>query len=275
MPGLALHRFTVTRLLTKLIQLCYKVFFIYIKKGMGIHSEMVAFLFAAGAVLLAEMGDKSQLLAMAFASRYKPSKVIIGVLIASVINLGLAVWIGNLIVKQEILKNWIQAAASLSFVLFGLWTLRGEKEENLGSKKSRFGAVMTVALAFTVAELGDKTQLATVAMATKFPGDPVALWIGAVAGMIAADAIGILIGVVLRKKIHERLLRMISAAAFIIFGLVGCYEAARYVFGWSAAEAAVFVAALTLITAVIAYIINKKSRENEVVGISGGKERRD
>ncbi|MGE5494414.1 MAG: TMEM165/GDT1 family protein [Burkholderiales bacterium] len=241
---------------------------------MGVHSEMVAFLFAAGAVLLAEMGDKSQLLAVAFAARYKPSKVILGVLIASAINLGLAVWIGNLIVKQEILKSWIQAAASLSFVLFGLWTLRGEKEESVGSKKTRFGAVMTVALAFTIAELGDKTQLATVAMATKFPDDPVALWTGAVAGIIAADAIGILVGVVLRKRIHEKLLRTISAAAFIIFGLAGCYEAARYTFGWSAAISAAFVAALAVITAVIAYMIVRKNRENEVVVISGGKARR-
>jgi len=233
---------------------------------------MVAFLFAAGAVLIAEMGDKSQLLAVAFAAKYKPSKVILGVLIASAINLGLAVWIGNLIVKQEILKNWIQAAASLSFVFFGLWTLRGEKEERVGSKKS---TVMTVALAFTIAELGDKTQLATVAMATKFPDDPVALWMGAVAGIIAADAIGILVGVVLRKRIHEKLLRMISAAAFIIFGLAGCYEAAKYTFVWSAAAAAAFVAALAIITAVIAHITVKKSRENEVVVISGGKARRE
>lgn len=236
---------------------------------------MVAFLFAAGAVLIAEMGDKSQLLAVAFAAKYKPSKVILGVLIASAINLGLAVWIGNLIVKQEILKNWIQAAASLSFVFFGLWTLRGEKEERVGSKKSKFGAVMTVALAFTIAELGDKTQLATVAMATKFPDDPVALWMGAVAGIIAADAIGILVGVVLRKRIHEKLLRMISAAAFIIFGLAGCYEVAKYTFVWSAAAAAAFVAALAIITAVIAHITVKKSRENEVVVISGGKARRE
>jgi putative Ca2+/H+ antiporter (TMEM165/GDT1 family) len=232
---------------------------------MGIETEMAAFLFAVGAVVLAEMGDKTQLLAMAFAAKYKASKVLIGVFIATVLNHGLAVWVGNLITHLESAQIWIQAAASLSFIFFGLWTIRGDKLDGEQNKKSKFGAVATVAIAFFLAEMGDKTQLATVALATKFPQTPIWVLVGTTTGMLIADGIGIIIGVVLCKKIPERTIKLISAGAFIIFGLIGCYQVARDSFGWSIASSAAVVAALVLVSAVIAYFIIKKNKENEVV----------
>lgn len=235
---------------------------------MGVHSELAAYLFAAGAVVLAEMGDKTQLLAMAFAAKYKATKVLLGVFIATVLNHGLAVWVGNLITHLESAQVWIETVASLSFIFFGLWTIRGDKLEGEQNKKSRFGAVATVAIAFFFAEMGDKTQLATVALATKFPDSPFWVLFGTTTGMLIADGIGIIIGVVLCKKIPERIIKLISAGAFLIFGLVGCYEAAREGFGWSVASSAAAVAALAAISLIIAFRIIKKNRENEITVIN-------
>lgn len=232
------------------------------------HSELIAFLFAAGAVVLAEMGDKSQLLAMAFAAKYKPSKVLLGVFIATVINLGLAVLVGNLLTRQQSIRDWIQAAASLSFIFFGLWTLKGDKDESIVSKRARCGAVLTVAFAFSIAELGDKTQLATVALATRFPENPAGVFAGSVAGMMVADAVGIIIGVVLCKRIPERMVKLVSAGAFIVFGLIGCHDAARKTLALSPGMAALLTAALAAAALITGYYLYKRSRENEVVVIT-------
>lgn len=229
---------------------------------------MAAFLFAAGAVVLAEMGDKTQLLAMAFAAKFRPTKVLLGVFIATVLNHGLAVWVGNLITHLESAQVWIEAVASLSFIFFGLWTIRGDKLEGEQNKKSKFGAVATVAIAFFFAEMGDKTQLATVALATKFPDSPFWVLAGTTTGMLIADGIGIIIGVVLCKKIPERIIKLVSAGVFIVFGLIGCYEVASESFGWSTASSAAAIAALAVISAIAAYLIIKNNRENEVVPLT-------
>ena len=99
------------------------------ERTVGMYSNLVAFLFSAGAVVLAEMGDKTQLLAMAFATKYKASKVLIGVFLATILNHALAVAVGNFITRFESVQTWIQAMASLSFIFFGLWTIRGDKLE--------------------------------------------------------------------------------------------------------------------------------------------------
>ena len=93
------------------------------------YSTLIAMLFSAGAVVLAEMGDKTQLLAMAFATKYQASKVLIGVFIATVFNHALAVAVGNYITRFDSAQIWIQGIASLSFIFFGLWTIRGDKLE--------------------------------------------------------------------------------------------------------------------------------------------------
>lgn len=184
----------------------------------------IAFLFSAGAVTLAEMGDKTQLLAMAFATKYKASKVLIGVFIATILNHGLAVALGNYIAKNQAINIWVSAIASLSFIFFGLWTIKGDKLDGEDKKTTRFGAITTVSIAFFIAELGDKTQLATIALAAKFPQNPFEILIGTTTGMLIADAIGIIIGVVMCKKIPERLIKLVSAGAFILFGILGSYQ---------------------------------------------------
>jgi putative Ca2+/H+ antiporter (TMEM165/GDT1 family) len=188
---------------------------------MSMNSAVLAFLVAAGAVTLAEMGDKTQLLAMAFAAKYRSLEVLAGVFLATAVNHALAVAAGNLLMRFTFAQLWIQAAASLSFILFGLWTIRGDRLEGEDKRSTKFGPVFTVAVAFFIAEMGDKTQLATIALAAKFPAAPVAVLAGTTAGMLTADSIGILAGVVLRRRIPERKIKFVSAAAFMLFGLAG------------------------------------------------------
>jgi putative Ca2+/H+ antiporter (TMEM165/GDT1 family) len=108
-----------------------------------------------------------------------------------------------------------------------LWTIRGDKLEGEENRTTQFGAIVTVAIAFFIAEMGDKTQLMTIALATKFPGAPVFILLGTTTGMVIADGMGIVIGIILQKKIPERKVKLISAGIFILFGLIGSYQVLR------------------------------------------------
>ncbi len=94
-------------------------------------------------------------------------------------------------------------------------------------KASRFGAIVTVGIAFFIAELGDKTQLATIALATKYPTSPLAVLMGTTTGMIIADGFGILVGVVLCRRIPERIIKIVSATVFMVFGVFSTHELFR------------------------------------------------
>ena len=227
------------------------------------NESLLAFLIAAGAVTLAEMGDKTQLLAMAFATRFKAVKVLTGVFIATVLNHALAVAAGNFVTRFEGAEAWIQGLASLSFIFFGLWTIRGDRLEGEENRKTRFGAVMTVTVAFFIAELGDKTQLATIALAARFPDNPVGILAGTTTGMLIADAIGICVGVVMCRKIPERTIKLVSAGAFVLFGLIGCYQTAVDKLRMGIPLTLGLLAALAIVTCIIAYRILKSGRTEE------------
>jgi putative Ca2+/H+ antiporter (TMEM165/GDT1 family) len=182
---------------------------------------MTAFLASLGFVVLAEMGDKTQLLAMAFATRYKASTVMWGVFAATVFNHLLAVLAGNYLTNLVPI-HYVQIAAAASFILFGLWTIRGDELAG-EDKRFHFSPFWTVAVAFFFAEMGDKTQLATVALAARYQ-TVMPVLIGTTAGMLIADAIGIGIGIVMGKKIPERAVKWIAAVIFIGFGFWGLYE---------------------------------------------------
>jgi len=172
-------------------------------------------------VVLAEMGDKTQLLAMAFATRYKAAVVLWAVFWATFFNHLLAVVVGNYL-THFIPIQYIQIAAAVSFILFGLWTIRGD-ELNNEDKRFSFSPFWTVAIAFFIAEMGDKTQLATVALAAKYQSI-IPVWLGTTTGMVIADAIGIVIGIIIGKKIPERAVKWFAAIIFILFGLIGLYQ---------------------------------------------------
>jgi Ca2+/H+ antiporter, TMEM165/GDT1 family len=183
---------------------------------------MTAFITSFMFVVLAEMGDKTQLLAMAFAARYSAYKVLLAVFIATIINHGLAVATGRFL-STVMPMDIISFAAAFSFIIFGLWTIRGDKLKGEDKKESRFGPVATVAIAFFLAEMGDKTQLATISLAVKYQSMFNVL-MGTTLGMVVADAIGIIAGVMMRKHIPEKTIKWISAAVFISFGLAGIYR---------------------------------------------------
>jgi putative Ca2+/H+ antiporter (TMEM165/GDT1 family) len=183
---------------------------------------MSAFIASFLFVVLAEMGDKTQLLAMAFACRYPAAQVLLGVFLATVLNHFLAVLVG-LFLSVVLPFKLISFLAALSFIGFGLWTLRGDKLEGEEKRTSKYGPIVAVIIAFFLAEMGDKTQLATISLAIQYQNIFYVL-MGTTLGMVVADAFGIIVGVVMRKHIPEKTVKWISALIFILFGLAGIYK---------------------------------------------------
>jgi putative Ca2+/H+ antiporter (TMEM165/GDT1 family) len=194
-----------------------------------------AFILATVAVVLAEMGDKTQLLAMAFATRFRWQTVLWAVLAATLLNHLLAVALGN-VITHFIPLDWIKLVAAGSFILFALWTIRGDA---LHGEDQRQGSspFWTVAIAFFIAEMGDKTQLMTIALAAdeavKIGGagwlvkcqQIIPVWMGTTTGMMIADAFGIVVGIVLHKHIPEKTVKWVAALCFAAFGLIGLHDA--------------------------------------------------
>jgi len=183
---------------------------------------MTAFIASFMFVVLAEMGDKTQLLAMAFATKYSAYKVLIAVFLATLLNHALAVAAGRFL-TTVVPMDIISFIAALSFIIFGLWTIRGDKLEGEDKKESRLGPIVTVGIAFFLAEMGDKTQLATISLAVKYQ-NMINVLMGTTLGMVVADAIGIIGGIVMRKHIPEKTIKWISASVFVLFGLSGVYK---------------------------------------------------
>jgi len=178
---------------------------------------MTVFLTTLGLIGMAEMGDKTQLLTLALAARLPLGAVLGGVVLAALLNHALAIAVGGsalLILPASVLR----AAAGLSFVGFGLWTLRGDRL--VGNEERRVGPpLVTVAVSFFLAEMGDKTQLATAvlaAQATSF----LPVWLGSVLGMVFADGLAVAVGCLLGRRLPERPLKIGAAALFLLFGVL-------------------------------------------------------
>lgn len=174
-------------------------------------------------VVVAEMGDKTQLLAMAMASKYKAKQVMLGVLVATVLNHALAVALGSYL-SSVIPMDTVKIVAAIAFLIFGLWTLRGDKIDEDEKKKQKFGPVVTVAIAFFLAEMGDKTQLMTIAIAAD-GSFPLFILMGTTVGMLIADGIGILGGAWMAKHIPEKYIKWGAGLVFIFFGTLTLYKA--------------------------------------------------
>lgn len=177
---------------------------------------MTAFIKALALVVVAEMGDKTQLLAMAMAGKYKAKQVMMGVLVATILNHALAVAVGDYL-SSVIPINTIKIAAGIAFLAFGLWTLRGDKLDDEDGKKGRFGPVATVAIAFFLAEMGDKTQLMTIAISAQYH-QPIFVLMGTTTGMLIADGLGILGGAWMSKHIPEVYIKWGAGIVFILCG---------------------------------------------------------
>lgn len=181
------------------------------------------FLNAAFFVVVAEMGDKTQLLAMAMASKYKVRQVMLGVLVATVLNHALAVALGSYL-SSVVPMDTVKIVAGAAFLLFAFWTLRGDKIDGEDKKKKRFGPVVTVAIAFFFAECGDKTQLMTITIAAKSI-NPLLVLLGTTTGMLIADGIGIVGGAWMCKHIPEKYIKWGAGLVFMLFGTLTIADA--------------------------------------------------
>jgi putative Ca2+/H+ antiporter (TMEM165/GDT1 family) len=179
---------------------------------------MYAFLLSAVLVFVAELGDKSQLLSMTFATRYQSRTVILGAgLACAVINLVSAL-AGNLI-GDALPRDAVRIAGGVLFLLFAVLVLRDVANEREPKPRARGGrAVVAVAVAFTLSELGDKTMLATMTLATQYHW--LLVWIGSTIGMIVSIVLAVLVGRTLLTVVPLRLVHLLSAALFATVGVL-------------------------------------------------------
>jgi putative Ca2+/H+ antiporter (TMEM165/GDT1 family) len=178
-----------------------------------------AFWVSTGVVALAEIGDKTQLLAFILAARFKkPAPIIAGILLATLVNHGLAgalgAWI-TAVVSPEVLR-WVLGA---SFIGMAVWTLiPDEIEDEETQVAQRFGVFGATLITFFLAEMGDKTQIATVAMAAHY-ATPVIVVLGTTLGMLIADVPAVFVGNKLADKIPMKLVHAIAAGVFAVLGV--------------------------------------------------------
>jgi putative Ca2+/H+ antiporter (TMEM165/GDT1 family) len=187
---------------------------------------MEPLLVSTGVVALAEIGDKTQLLALLLATRFRrPTPIVLGILAATLANHALAAWLGSTVAGwlQGALFAWLLGA---SFVAMGLWVLRPDSLDDMGKAGTAAGGAFLVALsAFFVAEIGDKTQIATVALAARF--DDLA-WVtaGTTLGMMLANVPVVLLGERAAGRLPLKPIRLLSAALFVLLGLLALWGAA-------------------------------------------------
>jgi Ca2+/H+ antiporter, TMEM165/GDT1 family len=179
---------------------------------------MEAFWLSTGVVFVAELGDKSQIMTLAFAARFEAWKVLVGItLAAGVVHAG-SVLVGSAVAGM-VPPDVIGVTAGVVFLAFALWTAIDDPFSGVDEReRSHRWPVMTVGATFLLAELGDKTMLATVALASTEGAVPV--WLGATTGMVGANLLAIVVGRQLGRRLPRRFLRWAAAAALAIFGMV-------------------------------------------------------
>ncbi len=176
-------------------------------------------------VAASEMGDKTQLLAFSLATRFRrPWPIMAGILVATVANHALASSVGAWI-SEHVPQRALAATLAATFVAFGLWTLRPDSfEESRGPE--RLGAFLTTTVLFFLAEMGDKTQLATVALAARY--DSILLvTTGTTLGMLASDGLAVALGERLATRISSARIRWAAAGLFFVFGALSLWAALR------------------------------------------------
>lgn len=170
-------------------------------------------------VAVAEMGDKTQLVSLAFATRFPARVVLAGIFVATLLVHLFSVALGEAL-GLVIPVFWISIAAGAAFIGFGIWTIRGDTLGDEETKAAgRFGPFLTVAVTFFLAELGDKTMLATVTLASQFR-DFMPVWLGSSIGMVVADGLAIAVGIVAGRRLPERTIKFGAAGIFVLSGIL-------------------------------------------------------
>ncbi|MGH6972111.1 MAG: TMEM165/GDT1 family protein [Caulobacteraceae bacterium] len=187
------------------------------------------YLISTALVALAEMGDRTQLLSVILASRYhRPIPILLGVLVATVVNHSLAALAGYYL-SSLLSAAWFKYAVSLSFIAMAVWALIPDKADDDAGKpdKRRLGVFLTTAVSFFVVEIGDKTQIATMALAAHYH-DVLAVAAGTTSGMLLANIPAVLLGHNVTRVLPIRFLQIAAAGLYVLLGLWGVATTA----GW-------------------------------------------
>lgn len=217
-----------------------------------------AALLSLGVVFLAELGDKSQLMTMTYALRHRWWVVLSGVGIAAFLVHGVSVTIGHFL-GLSLPARPIAFAAAIAFLLFAAWTWYESRKGEDGEQDVKTVAepryvIFAVMSSFILAELGDKTMLATVALAAD--NNWAGVWIGATVGMVLADGVAIIVGRLLHRRLPERFLHNMAAFLFLVFGLWLLFDNAL---GWpTVAVGATTLVALSAIAALVVGAVRRR-----------------
>ena len=189
--------------------------------------SLEAFLVSTGVVALGEMGDKTQLLAMLLAAKFRrPGPIVAGILVATLANHAVAGALGGW-VAQLLGPTWLRWVIGLGFLAMAAWMLVPDKvEDDAAAGHQRFGVFGTTVLAFFLAEMGDKTQIATVALAARY-ADVVAVVAGTTIGMMIANVPAVFFGEAVARKVSMKLVHGIAAAVFAVLGVLTLLNVGR------------------------------------------------
>ena len=195
---------------------------------------MSIFLIVLGAIFIAEMGDKTQLLLVAMASKYRISQILAGTWLATLLLNLLAVFVGAAL-SQYLDMRIIKVIAAAAFFWFSYSTLKGDDTDNeQKTSRSRFGPVLAIFGSFFIGELGDKTQLSAITLAASYtqqsPANAAAVFAGCTLGLILADFIGLITGLFLKNRMPTGVLNKISFLIFAAFGAFRAWEASELIF---------------------------------------------
>lgn len=189
---------------------------------------MEALFTSTAIVTLAEIGDKTQLLAILLATRFRaPLPIILGILVATVANHFLAALVGAS-VANLLDGEWFRYLIAASFVAMAAWTLVPDKVDDLEDKPARFGAFLTTVVAFFLVEMGDKTQVATIALGARFD-NLVMVTMGTTLGMMLANVPAVFLGHELIERVPLNIVRVIAALLFLVIGVWLALQTAGWV----------------------------------------------
>lgn len=185
-------------------------------------------LIAFSLVFISELGDKTQLLVLSFSSKSKAWLILTGVALGSFLSHGSAIMFGSMLgnINNEFLQIILKLVTYISFILFGIITLKSNNKDDKKNKKIKYTKqaimiILVIAFSIFIGEFGDKTFLASIGLGIQYANLKIPLIIGAILGMIVSDAIAIFLGKMLNRKLSSNIIQKFSGVLFLIFGIIG------------------------------------------------------